>query len=342
MTGTTVLSISNKKEITLISPTLGYTTVTAQAIVIATGCRERSRGSLKIAGTRPAGVFSAGTVQRFINLEGYLTGKKAVVLGSGDIGLVTARRLKIEGADVVGVYETRAYPRGMDKNVKECLEKFGIPFYTQKTISKIFGKERVEGVMISDTDENRKIIKGTEKFIKCDTVVLSLGLLPDNIICSDAGVLIDRETQGAVVDQNYQTNIDGIFACGNALHIHDLVDYITKEGDETGRCVCAYLNGEILPFNNTVKIQYNDKIKYTVPHQIRFPISSSTGEITLSYRVNKVMKNAKISLKIDGEEVINEIKGALTPSRQNNMIFTREMIAMLTNAKDIVLEATEV
>ncbi len=342
MTGTTVLSISREKQITIMSQALGYTTITAEAIVIATGCRERSRGSLKIAGTRPAGVFSAGTVQHFVNIDGYLTGKRAVVLGSGDIGLVAARRLRIEGAEVVGVYEERAYPRGMDKNIEQCLEKLNIPFYTQKTISKILGRERVEGVIICDTDKARKIIKGTEKLVKCDTIVLSLGLVPDNIICADAGVLIDDATQGAVVDQNYQTNVDGVFACGNALHIHDLVDYITKESYEVGRHACAYLNGEISSISNVVKISHNDGIKYTVPHQISYPILSCINEISISYRVSRPMKNVRISLKIDAQEVQFENKAELTPSRQNIMALTDNTLSMLKGAKAVSIEATEV
>lgn len=342
MTGTTVLSISREKQITVISQALGYTTVSADAIVIATGCRERSRGSLKIAGTRPAGVFSAGTVQHFVNIEGYLTGKRAIVLGSGDIGLVVARRLKIEGAEVVGVYEERAYPRGMDKNIEQCLKKLDIPFYTQKTVSKILGKERVEGVIICDTDKSRKIIKGTEKLVKCDTIVLSLGLVPDNIICADAGVLIDSATQGAVVDQYYQTNIDGIFACGNALHIHDIVDYITKEGYEAGKYACAYLNGEISSLGNAVNISYNDGIKHTVPHQISYPILSCTDEIVISYRVSRPMKNARISLRIDGQEAQFEAKSELTPSRQSIMVLNKNTLSMLKEARTVSIEATEV
>lgn len=342
LTDSTVLSITPEKEITFVSTTLGYTTIKAQAIILAMGCRERSHGSLRIAGTRPAGIFSAGTVQRFINIDGHLPGKRVVLFGSGDIGLVTARRLMLEGAKIVGAYEGKKYPRGLDKNVKECLEDFGISLQTGKTISKILGKERVEGVIISDIDENHKIIKGTEQQVKCDTIVLSLGLTPDNIISMDAGIEIGRKTHGPVVDQSYRTSLDGVFACGNALHIHDLADFISRESHKAGRCAGAYVNGKLPSPTKALEISYNDDIKYTVPQKLSLPFYDASNYIVLSYRVARVMQRAKISLIVDGEAIYSEEQYDISPSRRNKIKLYPDLLAKLSEATEVRLEAMEV
>ena len=341
ITSSTVLALSPDKEITVVSSELGYTTLKADAIILAMGCRERSHGSLRIAGTRPAGIFSAGTVQRFINTEGYLPGKRVVVFGSGDIGLVTARRLALEGADVIGVYERKSYPRGLDKNVKECLDDFKIPFYTNKMISEILGKERIEGVIISDTNEEYKPKKGTGKLVKCDTLVLSLGLIPDNIITLDAGVPLDRVTGGAIVDQNYQTELDGIFACGNVLHIHDLVDYITRESAKAGKSATLYLLNRLPSVQKQLEISHNCGIKYTVPQRLCFPLHSENDEIVLSYRVSKVMERARIELIVDGNVLYTEQKLKISPSRRNKIRLTSEMLRRIERAEILELNATE-
>ncbi len=340
LTGTTVLSVTEDKEITVVSSSLGYTKLRAQAIVLAMGCRERSRGSLRIAGTRPAGVFSAGTVQRFINIEGHLPGKKAVVLGSGDIGLVTARRLAVEGANVIGVYERKSHPTGLDKNICECLYELGIPFHTRKTVSKILGKERVEGVIISDVDENLKIIKGTEQLVKCDTLVLSLGLIPDNILSSDMGINLDRITGGAIVNQSYETSIRGVFACGNVLHIHDYVDHITREATKAGFGAGSYLLGKIKEPETCVKVKHNRNIKYTVPQKIEFPLLDET-HIALSYRVISPMKDATVTVRVNGDQIYSEHFEHIIPSRQNKIRLSSEMLEKISKAGELVLEATE-
>ncbi len=342
ITDSTVLSISRNKEITFVSPTLGYTTMRAEAIILAMGCRERSHGSLRIAGTRPAGIFSAGTVQRFINIDGYLPGKRVVLFGSGDIGLVTARRLMLEGAEIVGAFEGKKYPRGLDKNVKECLTDFGVSLQTGKTISKILGKERVEGVIVSDIDENHRLVKGTERHLKCDTIVLSLGLSPDNIISMDAGIELGRKTGGAVVDQNYHTSLDGVFACGNVLHIHDLADYISKESQKAGRSAGAYLCGKLPKPIKTLDIDYNDGIKYTVPQRLTLPFYDMSNYIVLSYRVSSVMKRAKISLMVDGKELYSEEKCDISPSRRNKIKLYPELLKTISQAKSICLKAVEI
>ena len=304
------------------------------------GCRERSRGSLRIAGTRPAGVFSAGTVQRFINIEGYLPGKRAVIFGSGDIGLVTARRLAIEGARVLGVYERKPHPTGLDKNIRECLDDFEIPFYTGKTVSKILGKERVEGVIISDVDENLKIIKGTEKLVKCDTLVLSLGLIPDNIISADMGVSLHRVTGGAIVNQNYETTVSGVFACGNVLHIHDYVDHITREATKAGFSAGSYILNRIEDTKICVEIKHNKQIKYTVPQKIEFPLLDPS-HIALSYRALRTIEGVTVTLKADNEEIYSEHFDRLIPSRQNKITLTAQMLEKISLSKRLTLEATE-
>lgn len=342
LTDSTVLSVSKEKEITFVSTKMGYSKIKADAIVFAIGCRERSQGSLHIAGTRPAGVFSAGTVQRFINIEGYLPGKNAILFGSGDIGLVTARRLALEGANVIGAYEMKSYPTGSYKNVKECLTDFDIPFYTNKTITKILGKERIEGVVVCDTDDDLRAISGTEQLLKCDTLVLSLGLIPDNIITKEAGITIDKETGGAEVNQYYETDLDGVFVSGNVLHIHDLVDYITLESELVGKGVTAYLLGKIPPPQKQIRVSHNDQIKYTVPQKFSFPAYEDCDNVIFYYRALRVMKKAKITLRADEKELVSEVKSNITPSQLHQIKISKEILKEFSIANKITLEATEV
>lgn len=342
LTESTVLSISKEKEITFVSTSLGYTKVKANTIILAMGCRERSHGSLRIAGTRPAGVYSAGTVQRFINIDGQLPGKRAVLFGSGDIGLITARRLMLEGAKIVGAYERKAYPRGLDKNVKECLEDFGIELQLNKTITKILGKERVEGVTVADIDESSRPIKGTEKLVKCDTLVLSLGLIPDNIIGMEAGIAIDRATGGAYVNQYFETDLSGVFTCGNALHIHDIVDYITEGAMRTGEYSAAYLLGELPDKTREREISKKGEIKYTVPHKFDFPLCEKCDNTVIYYRVSRVLEKAQISLKADGETICSEQKFNMYPSQMHMLSLNKVALERLASSEEIAVEVTEV
>lgn len=227
-------------EIKAVHPGHGLITLQARATVLAMGCRERSRGALNIPGTRPAGVFTAGTVQRFVNMEGYMPGKKVVILGSGDIGLIMARRFTLEGASVEAVVEIMPYPAGLVRNVAQCLEDFGIPLYLSSTVTEIHGKDRVEGVTVSKVDENWQPIAGTERYIPCDTLLLSVGLIPENELSLGAGIPLDPKTGGAIVDENRQTLVPGIFACGNVLHVHDLVDYVSEEAEIAGAAAARY------------------------------------------------------------------------------------------------------
>lgn len=238
---TMVLSFDKFKTVMAVNSDEGLLKIKAKAIILAMGCRERTRGALNIPGTRPAGIFTAGTAQRLVNIEGLMVGKKIVILGSGDIGLIMARRLTLEGAKVEMVVEIMPHPGGLTRNIVQCLYDFDIPLLLSHTITNIYGKQRVNGVDIARVDENRKVIPGTQKHIECDTLLLSVGLIPENELSAGCGITLDSMTGGPVVDENMQTSIDGIFACGNAVHVHDLVDFVTQESRKAGKSAAKYV-----------------------------------------------------------------------------------------------------
>lgn len=241
LTDTMVISLSKDKVIKAVNTTYGFLTINAKAVVLAMGCRERTRGMLKIKGTRPAGIYTAGTAQRLINIDGLMPGKEVVILGSGDIGLIMARRLTLEGAKVNGVYEIAAKSNGLKRNIVQCLNDFNIPLYFRKTVTNIYGENRVEGVRIADVDENMRAIPGTEIELSCDTLLLSVGLIPENELTRNAGIEMDQKTGGPCDFGNFMTSGDGIFACGNVHHVYDLVDNVTKDSVKTGKFVAEYL-----------------------------------------------------------------------------------------------------
>ncbi len=243
---TMVLDISDDKTVTAINKKDGIFQIKAKAVILAMGCRERSKGALNIAGTRPSGIFSAGTAQRLVNIKGYMPGKNVVILGSGDIGLIMARRMTLEGAKVHAVCELMPYSGGLARNIEQCLNDFDIPLMLSHTVTQIHGKERLCGVTVSKVDANRRPIDGTEKYIPCDTLLLSVGLIPENELSKSVGIDLDRITSGAVVDQDRQTSKSGIFACGNVLHVHDLVDFVSDEAEIAGRAAAEYIKGENL------------------------------------------------------------------------------------------------
>ena len=303
MTETTVINLSKDKVITAINSERGVFNLQAKAVVLAMGCRERSKGALNIAGSRPAGIFSAGTAQKYVNVMGYLPGKEVVILGSGDIGLIMARRMTLEGAKVKAVCEIMPYSSGLKRNIEQCLNDFDIPLYLNHTITKITGKDRVTGVEISKVDENKKAIKGTEIYFDCDTVLFSVGLIPENELSKGAGINLSLDTKGAIVDDNRQTCVDGIFACGNVLHVHDLVDFVSSEAELTGKAVSKYINGEK---RNTemVKVSKGQNVGYVLP---QFIAKEKGKTVELFYRVTKELKDAKIKV-FSGEKVLLEKK----------------------------------
>lgn len=326
---TMVLDISDDKTVTAINKKDGIFQIKAKAIMLAMGCRERSKGALNIAGTRPSGIFSAGTAQRLVNIKGYMPGKNVVILGSGDIGLIMARRMTLEGAKVHAVCELMPYSGGLARNIEQCLNDFDIPLMLSHTVTQIHGKERICGVTVSKVDANRRPIDGTEKYIPCDTLLLSVGLIPENEISKSVGIDLDRITSGAVVDQDRQTSKSGIFACGNVLHVHDLVDFVSDEAEIAGRAAAEYIKGENSK-NLDIPILTDGKVRYTVPQKI-----TAEKDIPVYFRVSDVFKNAKVNV-YDGEKVIFSkklIKAA--PGEMNRIVLKADSIK---NAEKLFFE----
>lgn len=315
-TDSMVLDITKDKEVHYISPQ-GYTVAEAKSIVLAMGCRERTRGAIGIAGTRPAGVFTAGTAQRYLNIDGYLCGKKVVILGSGDIGLIMARRMTLEGAKVLACVEVMPYSGGLTRNIVQCLEDYGIPLYLSHTVTEIRGENRVEGVVISEVDENRRPIKGTERYTECDTVLLSVGLIPENELTRSAGISVDRRTNGAFVHENMETEAEGIFACGNVVHVHDLVDFVTEESVRAGKGAAEYVKTGFSEKGRVFTLENGDGISYTVPQKIR---TANAGKKTdVFFRVNRIFKKSRITVKSLGKEIAAFSRERMAPGEMEKI-----------------------
>ena len=330
---TMVLDITDGRVVTAMSSDDGMFQIEAGAIILAMGCRERPKGALNISGMRPAGIFTAGTAQRFVNIDGYMPGKKVVILGSGDIGLIMARRMTLEGAKVHAVCELMPYSGGLARNIEQCLNDFNIPLKLSHTVTRIHGKERLEGVTISRVDENRRPIEGSEVYIPCDTLLLSVGLSPENELTKSAGISLSGVTSGAEVDQDRQTEIDGIFSCGNVLHVHDLVDFVSEEAEIAGRSAASYVNGG-LEHNADIKINTDGKIRYTVPQRI-----SAKGDVSVYFRVGNIYRNSKITVK-DGERVIlSKKKEKLAPGEMECVKLTAAQIGDATALSFSIEEA---
>ena len=294
---TTVTAVSPDKVVTA-QNRQGILKIQAKAVILARGCRERSRGALNICGSRPAGVYSAGTAQKLVNCMGYQVGKRVVILGSGDIGLIMARRMSNEGAKVEAVCEVMPYSGGLTRNIVQCLEDFGIPLYLSTTVVQIHGKERLEGVTIAQVDERRQPIEETKRFIPCDTLLLSVGLIPENELTRAAGIPIDPITNGALVDENCQTRIPGIFACGNVLQVHDLVDYVSEEAERAGLGAVKYVNGQGRE-ETAIKTKPGYGVRYVLPQTI----TSKEEDVSLFLRVTQPFGKVKFSVK-DGDKVL--------------------------------------
>lgn len=303
MTDTMVLEITQGKEVHCVNTKDGYQIIKAKSIVLAMGCRERTRGAISIPGTRPAGILTAGAAQRYVNIEGYMVGKKIVILGSGDIGLIMARRMTLEGAKVLACVELMPYSGGLQRNIVQCLNDFDIPLYLSHTIIDIRGKNRVEGITIAEVGADRKPIAGTEIDFECDTVLLSVGLIPENELTKTADIEIDGRTNGAIVFENMETSAEGIFACGNVVHVHDLVDFVTAESQRAGKAAADYvLNGEKNRSEFTA-LKASNQIGYTVPQKIR----KGADGAEIFFRVRQIFKDSAIVVK-DGEKQIARFK----------------------------------
>lgn len=304
MTDTMVLEITKEKQVHCVNSKDGYQILDAKAIVLAMGCRERTRGAISIPGTRPAGILTAGAAQRYVNIEGHMVGKKVVILGSGDIGLIMARRMTLEGAEVLACVELMPYSGGLQRNIVQCLNDFNIPLYLSHTIIDIEGKNRVEGVTIAKVGADRKPIAGTEIHFDCDTVLLSVGLIPENELTKTADITIDPRTNGAVVFENMETSADGIFACGNVVHVHDLVDFVTAESQKAGKAAADYvLNGE-KGKDDFIALSNGNGVGYTVPQKIR----KGADGAEIFFRVRQIFGNSAIVVKDENESLIAKFK----------------------------------
>ena len=315
-TETTVLSLTRDKKVTAISAQRGIVTLEAKAVVLAMGCRERSRGALNIAGTRPAGIYSAGTAQKYVNIKGYLPGKNIVILGSGDIGLIMARRMTLEGAKVHAVCEIMPYSSGLKRNIAQCLDDFGIPLLLNHTITKIEGKDRVTGVVVSQVDANKQPIAGTEKHFDCDTVLFSVGLIPENELTKGAGISLSRGTKGAEVYQNRETEVDGIFACGNVLQVHDLVDFVSEEAAIAGAAAARFVQKGAQK-RNAISVKAGKNVNYVLPQKID---KNLAGDVKLFFRVTGTFKNCTMKAECGGKTLAKRVKRVAAPGEMETLI----------------------
>ena len=332
---TMVLSVSPQREILCTSRERGLERMSAGAIILCMGCRERPRGALGIPGTRPAGIYSAGAAQRLVNMEGYLPGKEVVILGSGDIGLIMARRMTLEGAKVKCVCELMPYSGGLKRNIVQCLHDYGIPLRLSHTVTAIHGKERLEAVTVAAVDEQRRPIPGSEEYIPCDTLLLSVGLLPENELSEGAGLRMDAVTGGAVVAEDLQSSVPGIFACGNVLHVHDLVDFVSEEAARAGRSAAAFLRrGEAE--SRLIPLRAGEGIRYTVPQHIRADAAES---VTVRFRVAEPRRNCRLVCRVDGGSVKQKKRPVVSPGEMEELTLTPEDFAA---AREIVIALEDI
>lgn len=332
---TMVIDVTENKTVYAVNPKEGLMKIQANAIILAMGCRERPRGALNIPGTRCTGIMTAGSAQKFVNIKGYMPGKEVVVLGSGDIGLIMARRMTFEGAKVKAVVELLPYSSGLKRNIVQCLDDYNIPLKLSHTVIQIHGKDRLKGVTIAKVGENRKPVKGSEEYISCDTLLLSVGLLPENELSRKAGVSLSAVTGGAIVDNSLETNVDGIFACGNVLHVHDLVDNVTLESCSAGENAAKYIKGL---YTNGSRISVNaiEGIRYTIPQFIDPTIIDK--ELSVRFRVGDVFKGAAIAVYFDEDRIIKKNKKILTPGEMEEVKLTKEMFESHPGVKNIIFK----
>ncbi len=363
---TMVMEIGQDKTVTAMNREEGLFEIKAQAVILAMGCRERPRGALNIPGYRPAGIYSAGTAQRLVNMEGYMPGREVVILGSGDIGLIMARRMTLEGAKVKVVAELMPYSGGLKRNIVQCLDDYGIPLKLSHTVVDIKGKERVEGVTLAQVDERSKPIPGTEEFYSCDTLLLSVGLIPENEISRGMGVEINPVTSGPKVNESLETNMEGVFACGNVLHVHDLVDYVSEEAAAAGRNAAEYVknfsaagadresvstaesksdgmdaigDAQNKTVAQEIKLNPTSGVRYTVPSTIR--PSHMPDNLTVRFRVGGVYKNCYVSAYFDDERVIHRKRQVVAPGEMEELKLTKEQILQYPDLKTVTIKIEE-
>ena len=336
---TMVMDISPDKVVTAMNREDGLFEIKAKAVVLCMGCRERPRGALNIPGYRPAGIYSAGTAQRLMNIEGFSVGKEVVILGSGDIGLIMARRMTLEGAKVKVVAELMPYSGGLKRNIVQCLDDYGIPLKLSHTVVKIDGKERVTGITLAQVGPDRKPIPGTEEYYSCDTLLLSVGLLPENELTREAGIAMNRVTGGPDVSDSLETSLPGVFACGNVLHVHDLVDYVSEEAALAGRNAAAYVQAGERAAANPVPLTARDGVRYTVPQTL--DTANMNDKVVVRFRVGDVYKDRYVSVYFDGERVLHRKKNVLAPGEMEQVVLTRQQVEKYPELRQITV-CTEV
>ena len=322
---TMVLEITPARQVHMVGKTTGYRVEEAKSVILAMGCRERTRGAIAIPGTRPAGVFTAGAAQRYVNMEGWMPGERVVILGSGDIGLIMARRMTLEGAKVLACVEVMPYSGGLNRNIVQCLEDYGIPLYLSHTVTDIRGKDRVEQVVVSQVDAQRNSIPGTEMVFDCDTLLLSVGLIPENELTRQAGIEMDRRTNGAVVYENMETSLPGVFACGNVAHVHDLVDFVTAESQRAGAAAADYVPAGGREGSAAVlEVKNGDGVTYTVPQRIR-PGLVEKG-CGLFFRVNRVCGDSEILVTSGETPIARFSREHLAPGEMEHIVLPRVLL----------------
>lgn len=327
---TMVLDLTADHSVRILSPQEGIRNLQARAVILAMGCRERTRGAIAIPGDRPAGIFTAGSAQRFINMEGYMVGKTAVLLGSGDIGLIMARRMTLEGAEVKAVVELQAYSGGLRRNIVQCLDDYGIPLLLSHTVTKIHGKSRLEGVSIAAVDESGQPQLETEQRIDCDTLLLSVGLIPENELSKAAGIELDQRTNGPLVNENLETSCSGIFACGNVLHVHDLVDFVSEEGRKAARSACAYLQGRAASTQQSYPIIAGAGVSYTVPQYVaELPRKDA---LLVYFRVRQIFNRVRIGVYSGDKCLLQLKKRHLAPGEMEHIKIPKEKLQELSAA----------
>ena len=330
VTDATVIGLTRDRKVTAASKD-GLLQYQADAVILTMGCRERTRGALSLPGERPAGVFTAGTAQAYINLKNKMVGKNVIILGSGDIGMIMARRMTLEGAKVQAVFEIQPYPSGLPRNIEQCLNDYQIPLYLSHTVTKIIGHNRLEAVEVSQVDENMQPVPGTEKRYDCDTLILSVGLIPENELSLMAGVELDPRTKGAVVDEFYQTSVPGIFAAGNVLHVHDLVDFVSLEAERLAKSVAAYLKEELAPAE--ISIETGGLIGYTVPQKI-----SGTRDVSLSFRPRKPVRGCRVEIRQDETCLVSRTYPKLLPAEMETIDLPAGKLLSKSNIKVVTVD----
>ena len=337
---TMVMDVAADRTVTAMNREDGVFQIKAKAVILAMGCREKPRGALNIPGYRPAGIFSAGTAQRLVNIEGYMPGKEVVVLGSGDIGLIMARRMTLEGAKVKLVAELMPYSGGLKRNIVQCLDDFGIPLMLSHTVVDIEGREHITAVTIAEVGADLKPIKGTEQRVECDVLLLSCGLIPENELSTAAGVELSPVTKGPVVNESLETGVPGVFACGNVLHVHDLVDYVSEEAARAGAVAAEYIKGSSEPCGREIILKAESGVRYTVPMTVR--PDRIDDKLTVRFRVGDVYKSAYVSVYFDDERVRHNKKRVISPGEMEQIVLTKEQLDSHPDLQTITLKIEQV